>query len=141
MPQTTASSPQLVLSSTSWLDGSNTLRKFCDTRLSINQQTTRRWNLRDDLMQFPQLGVCGIGLWRWKLDEYEEEQAIQQIRRSGLRPTSLSFAGGFAGFNGMTTRESLQDAAAAIRLARRAGCKVLLVTTGERGDHVRPHVI
>lgn len=139
--QTIASSPELVLSSTSWLDQTNKLRKFCDTRLSVNQLTTRRWTMRDDLMQFPQLGVCGIGLWRWKIEDCGVSRTREFLARSGLRPTSLSFAGGFAGANGMTYREAVQDAAKAVRLAAKLGCRQLLVTTGARGNHVRSHVL
>lgn len=129
-----------LLSPTSWLDQCNELRTFCDTRLSINQFTTRRWTMRDDVVQFRQLGVGGIGLWRWKLEE-GGKRALQDLAESGMKPTSLSFAGGFIGANGMTFKEAVLDAARCIKLAERVNCPLVLVATGDRGEHVAGHAV
>lgn len=143
MTETTApaSAAELVLSTTNWLDESSKLRTCCDLRLSINQFTTRRWTMRDDLVQFARLGVCGIGLWRWKMEDPGLLQSLDFLKKSGLRPTSLSFAGGFAGANGMKFKEALKDAARSVKLAHKAGAPVLIVTTGDRGDHTRKHAM
>lgn len=132
---------ELVLSPTNWLDETSKLRTCCDLRLSISQFTTRRWNMRDDLVQFARQGVCGIGLWRLKMEECGEEQALELLKQSGLRATSLSFAGGFAGANGMKFKEALKDAARSVKLARLAGSDVLIVTSGDRGAHTSKHAV
>lgn len=139
MLETPPAAAKLVLSPTSWLDEACRLRTCCDLRLSISQFTTRRWNMRDDLVQFPRLGVCGIGLWRWKMEDCGELQALELLKMSGLKATSLSFAGGFAGANGMKFREALKDGARAVKLAHHAGARVLVVTSGDRGAHTRKH--
>ncbi len=135
-----AAVPKLLLSPTSWVDQSNQLRTFCDTRLSINQFTTRRWTMRDDLVQFSRLGVGGIGLWRLKLEE-SGTRAVEDLAESRLKPTSLSFAGGFIGANGMTFKESILDGARCIKLAERVKCPLVLVATGDRGEHVVGHAL
>lgn len=135
-----AAVPKLLLSPTSWVDQSNQLRTFCNTRLSINQFTSRRWTMRDDLVQFRQLGVGGIGLWRLKLEE-AGERALRDLEESRMKPTSLSFAGGFIGANGMTFKESILDGARCIKLADRVGCPLVLVATGDRGEHVSGHAV
>ncbi len=136
-----AAVPKLKLSSTSWIDQANTHRTHCNTRLAISQFTTHRWTLKTDLRQFPQLGVSGIGLWRNKIEEHSEGRVLQLLRNSGVRATSLSFAGGFAGANGLTFEEALKDGARCVQFAKRAGCPLVLLATGDRGEHTRSHAI
>jgi sugar phosphate isomerase/epimerase len=97
--------------------------------------------MRADLVQFPRLGVCGIGLARPKMEALGYTRSLEFLRKSGLKPTSLSFAGGFAGANGMSFKEALKDAGRAVQLARMAGTDVLIVTTGDRGDHTVKHAM
>lgn len=95
----------------------------------------------DDLQQFRQFDVHGIGLWRWKIEDVGKKRAIQLLEQSGLKATSLSMAGGFTGANGMTFVEALNDANRMIKLAHRTKCPVLVVTSGARGVHTRSHVL
>ena len=44
--------------------------------LSMNEVTTYRWSLEDDLRQYAQAGYEGIGVWRQKLSDYGEEAAV-----------------------------------------------------------------
>ena len=65
--------------------------------LSMNEVTTYRWSLEDDLRQYAQAGYEGIGVWRQKLSDYGEEAAVDLIAESGLRVTNLLWAGGLRG--------------------------------------------
>ncbi|MFK7818750.1 MAG: sugar phosphate isomerase/epimerase family protein [Planctomycetaceae bacterium] len=141
MTKTITSAAELVLSTTNWLDESSKIRTCCDLRLSINQLTTHHWKMRADLVQFPRLGVCGIGLCRTKMEELGFARSLEFLKKSGLKATSLSFAGGFAGANGMGFKSALKDAGRAVKLASMAGADVLVVTTGDRGTHTVKHAM
>ncbi len=75
------------------------------------------------------------------MEDLGKRKSLDFLEKSGLRPTSLSMAGGFAGANGMTFKEATKDAARAVKLAHRAGASVLVVTTGDRGDHTQSHAL
>jgi len=62
-------------------------------------------------------GIPAIGVWRQKLADFGEEKGIELLADSGLSVSNLLWAGGFTGSDGHTYRESLNDAAEAIRLA------------------------
>lgn len=141
MSHTVASAPELVLSPSAWTDQTNGMRMFCDTRLSINQLTTHHWALRADLMQYRRLGVGGIGLNRWKLEQYTKRDYVSLIRDSGLRPTSVSFAGGYPGQNGFSFPGALFDTKRAVDMAHRVGCETVIVTTGRRGLNIKAHAL
>ena len=86
-------------------------------RLSMNEMTTYRWSLAHDVENYQEAGYSGIGVWRHKLSDEKEDQAIDLLADSGLSVTNLSWAGGFTGSDGRTLAESIEDAADAIRLA------------------------
>ena len=89
--------------------------------LSMNELTTYRWPLEEDIRRYAAAGYEGIGVWRQKLADYGEEAAVDLIAESGLRVTNLLWAGGFTGSCGRTPEESIQDAIQAIRLAGALG--------------------
>ena len=85
--------------------------------LSVNQLTTYRWSFEEDVCHYVDAGISAIGVWRQKLSDYGEEKAAELLRETNLQVSNLLWAGGFTGSDGRSYRESLQDAAAAIRLA------------------------
>lgn len=107
------------------------------SQLSINGVTTFRWSLWDDVAAVTELGLQQIGLWRRKIADFGEERSVELIRDSGLRVSSLSWAGGFTGSHRMTYEEALADGREAIQLAAdlRAGC--LVVVSGGRAGHTK----
>jgi sugar phosphate isomerase/epimerase len=109
------------------------------TELSMNQVTTFRWSFEEDIENFNRAGYRSIGVWRQKLIDVDVEFAVDLLAVSGLHVSNLSCAGGFTGAGGMTLRESIDDAAAAIRLAAamQAGC--LVVYPGGRNHHTWRH--
>jgi len=107
--------------------------------LSINEMTTFRWSLDEDLAQYRAAGIAAIGIWRQKLSDFGEEKGIELIARSGLKVSNLLWAGGFTGSDGQSHEESLADAEEALHLAAalKAGC--LVVYSGARNGHTQNH--
>ena len=89
--------------------------------LSMNEVTTFRWSLEEDVRHYVAAGYEGIGVWRRKLADHGEEQGVDLIAESGLRVTNLVWAGGFTGSDGRTLDESVQDARARAAAGRGAG--------------------
>jgi sugar phosphate isomerase/epimerase len=100
---------------------------------------TYRWSLVQDVENYREAGYSGIGVWRQKLVDENEELAIDRLTTSGLNVTSLSWAGGFTGSDGRALADSVDDASDAIRLAASimAGC--LVVYSGGRNNHTYRH--
>jgi sugar phosphate isomerase/epimerase len=107
--------------------------------LSMNQVTTYRWSLEEDVENYRRAGYRSIGVWRHKLSEMEEEFAVDFLAGSGLTVSSLACAGGFTGLGGVSFREGVEDAISALRLAAavQAGC--LVVHPGGRNNHTSRH--
>jgi sugar phosphate isomerase/epimerase len=104
--------------------------------LSMNEVTTYRWPLEEDVRHYAAAGYEGIGLWRPKMSDYGDEAAVDLIAESGLRVTNLLWAGGFTGSDGRTPEESVQDAVQAIRLAGALGAGCLVLYAGGRNNHI-----
>ena len=102
----------------------------------MNELTTFRWTLEEDVRRYVAAGYEGIGVWREKLADYGEEAGVDLIAESGLRVTNLLWAGGFTGSCGRTPEESVQDAIHAIRLAGALGAGCLVIYPGGRNYHI-----
>jgi sugar phosphate isomerase/epimerase len=107
--------------------------------LSMNEVTTFRWSLEEDLENYYRAGYRSIGVWRPKLADVDEERAIDLIAGSGLSVSNLACAGGFTGLGGVPFREGVDDVISAMRLAAaiQAGC--LVVHPGGRNNHTSRH--
>jgi sugar phosphate isomerase/epimerase len=106
---------------------------------SISQLTTYRWDLPIELEHLAYHGFDAIALWRTKLSDVGVDAARKHLDRTGIRVSSLQWAGGFTGSDGRTFRESIDDAAEAILTAERVGAEVLVLHTGCRGGHTLGH--
>jgi len=109
--------------------------------LSMNEVTTFRWSLEEDLENYRRAGYRSIGVSRHKLTDMDAERAVDLIAASGLCVSNLSCAGGFTGIGGGTLREGIDDAADALRLAAamQAGC--LVIHPGGRNNHISRHAL
>lgn len=107
--------------------------------LSMNQMTTYRWSLAQDVENYQEAGYSAIGVWRNKFIDENEDHAIDLVTRSGLSVTNVSWAGGFTGSDGRPLAECVEDAADAIRFAASmmAGC--LVIYSGGRNNHIYSH--
>ncbi len=109
------------------------------TLLSMNEITTYRWSLEEDVENYLQAGYSAIGVWRQKLTDIDENRAIDLLATSGLGVTHLSWAGGFTGSDGRTFAESVEDAQEALRLSADIMAKCLVVYPGGRNNHTYRH--
>jgi sugar phosphate isomerase/epimerase len=109
------------------------------TLLSMNELTTYRWSLGQDLENYREAGYGGIGVWRQKLVDENEDVAIERLTASGLSVSNVSWAGGFTGSDGRTLAESIDDAASAIRLAGSVMAGCLVIYSGGRNNHIYRH--
>lgn len=108
-------------------------------QLAMNEMTTYRWSFEQDVTQYRAVGVPAIGVWRQKVSDFGEEKAVELLQESGLKVSSLLWAGGFTGSEGRSFKESLDDAREAIRLAGEMGAGCLIVYSGARAGHTVNH--
>ncbi|MCI0334077.1 MAG: sugar phosphate isomerase/epimerase [Planctomycetes bacterium] len=109
------------------------------TLLSMNEITTFRWSFEQDVENYQQAGYRAIGVWRQKLTDWDENQAVELLAGSGLAVSNLLWAGGFTGSDGRTPADSIGDAADALRLAAAIGAGCLVVYPGGRNNHTFRH--
>lgn len=110
-----------------------------DVRLSMNQITTYRWSLFDDVAAYRDAGIPGIGVWRPKLSEFGEERGVDLLLESGRTVSSLSYVGGFTGDRGLGFHEAMDDARDAIHLAGLLQAECVVVVSGPRALHTARH--
>ena len=108
-------------------------------RLSISQMTTKRWSLEDDLRGCRALGLKHIGLWRLKYEDYGEDRTAALLQRLQLKPSSISWVGGYTGANGYLLDDHLEESEQVIRFASWVGAPTVVVATGEQGGHILSH--
>ena len=109
------------------------------TKLSLHEITTKHWSLRREVAACAEFGIDAIGVWRWKLEDFGEERGIELLRDSGLTVSSVSWAGGFTGANGMSFNEAVDDAREALRIAGELNASCLVIAAGGRGGHTLNH--
>ncbi len=107
--------------------------------LSMNEITTFRWSFEQDVENYQQSGYRAIGVWRQKLTDWDEDQAVELLAGSGLAVSNLLWAGGFTGSDGRTPADSIDDAAGALRLAAAIGAGCLVIYPGGRNNHTFRH--
>lgn len=108
-------------------------------KTSFNQLTTLRWSLVEEVLELKKFNYDAIGLWRPKVAEIGEELSAELIRDAGLSVSSLSFAGGFTGANGLSFDDAIVDARDAIKDAELLGAENLIVVSGPRNGHTVRH--
>jgi sugar phosphate isomerase/epimerase len=107
--------------------------------LSMNEVTTFRWSLAEDARRYHQAGYRSIGVWQGKLADWDDEHVVDLLAASGLSISNLSCCGGFTGSDGRTLRESIDDAAGALRLAGAISAGCLAIYPGGRNNHTYRH--
>jgi sugar phosphate isomerase/epimerase len=107
--------------------------------LSMNETTTFRWSFEEDVAYYAAAGIPAIGVWREKLSDCGQGKALDLLERSGLKVSHLLWAGGFTGSDGRSYRESVEDAAEAVRTAAALRTGTLVVYSGARAGHTYNH--
>jgi hypothetical protein len=59
------------------------------TLLSMNEITTFRWSLDEDVENYQAAGYQAIGVWRQKLIDGDEDQVVDLLAGSGLSVSNL----------------------------------------------------
>ncbi|MEM1303635.1 MAG: sugar phosphate isomerase/epimerase family protein [Planctomycetota bacterium] len=105
----------------------------------MNQLSTYRWTIDEDLFHYQRAGFAGIGVWRRKLSDFGVERSVELLADSPMKVSNLLWAGGFTGNDGRSLEESVADATRAIELAEAINAACLVVYTGGRNLHTRRH--
>ena len=92
--------------------------------LSMNEVTTYRWSLEEDVRRYVAAGYEGHRRVAAEARRLRRGAGVDLIAESGLRVTNLVWAGGFTGSDGRTLDESVQDADARDAAGRGAGRRV-----------------
>lgn len=107
--------------------------------VAISQLTMSRWELPAEVAHLADRGFDAISIWRPKLSDMGLDESAAILSRSGVRVSSLQWAGGFTGGDGRSFAESVSDAREAIDTAAALGGRILIVHAGCRGGHTLSH--
>lgn len=110
-----------------------------EDRLAVNQLTTLRSSLEQDLLEYREAGVKGIGLSCRKMYDLRPQEIVKLLSLSPLQVSSVGWIGCFMGYNGHRLPEVLQDAKQVIRLAGRLNAPTVTVLSGPLAGHIRSH--
>jgi sugar phosphate isomerase/epimerase len=108
-------------------------------QLSMNETTTFRWSFEEDVANYAAAGIPAIGVWRQKLSDFGASKGAELIEETGLKVSHLLWAGGFTGSDGRSYRDSVEDAAEAVRTAAELRTDTLVVYSGARAGHTFNH--
>ncbi len=121
------------------LAGSSIASRLPVARLSMNEVTTYRWSLEEDLRHYERAGYEGIGVWLRKLRDFGEERALDLLSQSSLKVSNVVWAGGFTGSDGVSMKENLCETRRALQLAGAMRAGALVVYSGGRNHHTERH--
>jgi len=107
--------------------------------LSMNEITTFRWSLAEDVENYQLAGYDSLGVWRQKLADWGEDEAVDMLVGSGLAVSNLLWAGGFTGSEGLALDECIDDAKDALRVAAAVEAGCLVIYPGGRNNHTFRH--
>lgn len=117
---------------------------ICDSwpthqRLAVHQTTTHRWDFETDLHEYRDAGIQTVGAWRYKVEDYGVDDARELLKQTGLRVSSLSWAGGFAFNDPEAHQAAIVDGLEAVQTAASLGAANLIVIPGNRGGYTPNH--
>ncbi len=107
--------------------------------VAVSQLTSSRWDLNHEVERAVALGFQSMSLWRPKVSDLGTSRAARILKASGVRASSLQWAGGFTGGDGRSFDESVEDAVEAIVMAAAVSAPVLVIHSGCRSGHTKSH--
>ncbi|MFB8202849.1 sugar phosphate isomerase/epimerase family protein [Kitasatospora purpeofusca] len=107
------------------------------SRLSLNQITTKRWNLPEAVQGCVDAGIPAIGLWRDKVAETGLARSAKLCRDAGLAVSSLCRGGFLTAAGPEERRTALADNLRAIEEAAELGTDTLVMVVGGLPDGSR----
>ena len=99
-------------------------------RLSLNQRTTARWNLREAIDGAVAAGLPSIGLWREPVAEAGLATARRWVDEAGLRVSSLCRGGFFTASDPAERAKAHEGNLCAIDEAAELGTRALVLVPG-----------
>lgn len=108
-------------------------------RVSICQFSTNRWSFHQDILRYAALNADGVGIWRSKINEVGAQEAADYLFEMKLPVSSVHWAGGFTGSEGVSYVESVNDAIDAVKLAGMLNADTLILHPGGRNGHTHRH--
>ena len=103
-------------------------------RLSLNQATIQRWDMRQTIAGCARAGIGRIGLWRDKLQALGVSATAQHLRDAGIKPSSLCRGGFFPAATRAERDARIDDNRRAIDEAAEVGAPVLVLVSGPPAD-------
>lgn len=100
------------------------------SRLSLNQMTTKNWDVREAAEGCARFGIPWIGLWRHKIQETGVEESARIVHECGLRVSSLCRGGMFLASTEAERATRIDDNRRAIDEACALGTDVLVLVCG-----------
>jgi sugar phosphate isomerase/epimerase len=110
-------------------------------QISVSEFSTYRWSFEEDLLRYQALGCNSIGVWRRKIEDYGQQDAIDLVHESKMDVSSVHWAGGFTGSDGRSYVEGVDDAVEAIELASQLNAGCLILHPGGRNGHTNSHAM
>ena len=111
------------------------MQPFTDlTRLSLNQATTQRWDVREAVEGCARAGIPAIGLWRDKIAATGVAESARLARDAGVRVSSLCRGGYFPAATPAEREARIEDNRRAIDEAAALGTDVLVLVCGPAPD-------
>ncbi len=108
------------------------------SRLSLNQITVDRLNLREAVAGCVRFGIPAISLWRNKVGEIGLRESRDIVRDAGLHISSLCRGGWFPAPSAAERQQRLDDNRRAIEEAAELGTDVLVLVCGPSVDKDLP---
>lgn len=103
-------------------------------RLSLNQVTTEKWNLRETIEGCIRAGIPWIAPWRHKVEEIGLKESKKLIQDAGLHVSSLCRGGMFPAATLSERIKRIDDNKRAIEEAAELGTDVLVLVCGPSAD-------
>lgn len=107
-------------------------------RISVSQLSTLRWSFDEDVLRFANYGFGSLGIWRRKIEDFGEAEAIDLLYEHKMSASSVHWAGGFTG-DGTSLKDAIDDAISAIKLSSRVEADCLILHPGSRNGHTNSH--
>lgn len=104
------------------------------SRLSLNQATTQRWDVRAAVEGCARAGISSIGLWRDKIAATGVAESARLARDAGVRVSSLCRGGYFPAATPAERQARIDDNRRAIDEAVELGADVLVLVCGPAPD-------
>jgi sugar phosphate isomerase/epimerase len=103
-------------------------------RISLNQITTERWNLKEAVDGCMRADIPWIGLWRNRIAEVGVAESKRLVRAAGIGVSSVCRGGMFPAATADQRQVKLDDNRRAVEEAAELGAKVLVLVCGPAVD-------